>query len=104
MGQVTAQRTIRNEASQETGYHLLSRAWYPAKFNALALVQRAAENRLHWSLDVIFKEGLARNRKGHCPRNMALLRKLVLNSARREPGKRLLRGKLNVPAGPTPFW
>ena len=87
VGQVTAQRTIGDATSLETRYYLLSRAWPPAEVNALARGHWAVENRLHWSLDVIFKEDQARNRKGHCTRNMALLWKLALNLARQEPGK-----------------
>ena len=93
-GQVTAQRTIGDATSVETRYYLLSRAWSPTEFNALVRGHWAVENRLHWSLDVVFKEDQARNRKGHCARNMALLRKLALNLARQEPGKGSLRGKL----------
>jgi hypothetical protein len=37
------------------------------------------ENRLHWVLDVIFREDLARFRTGHGPHNMAIIRHAVLN-------------------------
>ena len=52
------------------------------------------ENRLHWSLDVVFNEDQARNRKGNCAENLALLRKLALTLARLEPSKGSMRGKL----------
>ena len=52
------------------------------------------ENRLHWVLDVTCNEDQARNRKGHCAENLALLRKLALNLARLEPSKGSMRGKL----------
>ena len=94
VGQITAQRTIGDATSRETRYYLLSRAWPPEEVNALVRGHWAVENQLHWSLDVIFKEDQSRNRKGHCARNMALLRKLALNLARQEPGKGSMRGKL----------
>jgi hypothetical protein len=37
------------------------------------------ENRLHWVLDVIFREDLARFRTGDGPQNMAIIRHTTLN-------------------------
>ena len=45
-------------------------------------------------LAVVFNEDQSRNRKDHCPDNLALLRKLALNLARLEPSKGSIRGKL----------
>ncbi len=49
---------------------------------------------MHWVLDVTCNEDQARNWKGHCAENLALLRKPALNLARLEPGKGSLGGKL----------
>ena len=55
----------------------------------------AAEQRLALGqLAVVFNEDQSRNRKDHCPGNLALLRKLALNLARLEPSKGSIRGKL----------
>ena len=44
------------------------------------------ENRLHWVLDVIFREDLARLRTGDGPQNMAIIRHTTLNLlSRAEP-------------------
>ena len=37
------------------------------------------ENRLHWVLDVVFREDLARFRTGDGPQNMAIIRHTALN-------------------------
>jgi hypothetical protein len=37
------------------------------------------ENRLHWVLDVVFREDLARLRNGNGPANMAMVRHTALN-------------------------
>ena len=37
------------------------------------------ENRLHWVLDVVFREDLARLRTAHGPQNMAIIRHTALN-------------------------
>ena len=38
------------------------------------------ENRLHWTLDVTFKEDQGRIRSGHSPRHLALLRRMAINA------------------------
>ena len=41
-------------------------------------------HRLHWCLDVIFREDAAKLRKDHGPRNVALIRKIILNMLRHD--------------------
>lgn len=45
------------------------------------------ENKLHWCLDVIFREDDSRIREGHSARNMSLLRRLSLNLLRQDKSK-----------------
>ena len=45
-------------------------------------------------LDVVFNKHQSRNRKDHCAKNLALLRKLALNLVWLEPSKGSMRGKL----------
>ena len=40
------------------------------------------ENRLHWVLDVVFRNDLARLRTGHAPENMAVVRHMAVNLLR----------------------
>ncbi len=94
VGKVTARREQDGQSSQETRYYLMSHAFSPERFNDIVRSHWGIENRLHWSLDVVFNEDQARNRKGHCAENLALLRKLALNLARLEPSKGSMRGKL----------
>ena len=42
------------------------------------------ENKLHWTLDVTFREDASRIRKNQAPENFALLRRLALNLLNRE--------------------
>ena len=98
VGKVSASRQKDGRTSVETRYYLLSRGFtperFPKQFNDIVRSHWGIENRLHWTLDVVFNEDQARNRKGNCTENRALLRKLALNLARLEPGNGSMRGKL----------
>ena len=94
VGKITASRQLGDRTSVESRYYLLSQACSPERFNAIAWEHWGIENRLHWMLDVVFNEDQSRNRKDHCPENLALMWKLALNLARLEPSKGSMRGKL----------
>jgi len=52
------------------------------------------ENKLHWCLDVVFREDESRVRKGHAPENLAFMRKIALNALRQDKSKkRGVKGK-----------
>ena len=52
------------------------------------------ENRLHWSLDVTFREDTLRNRVGHSPENFSRIRRLALNLLRQDKScKAGIKGK-----------
>jgi len=46
------------------------------------------ENKLHWSLDVTFREDESRVRVGHAPENLALIRKMAFNLLRQNKSKK----------------
>jgi predicted transposase YbfD/YdcC len=76
-------------------YFLLSRQWRPAELLRIVRSHWSIENSLHWPLDVLLDEDLARSRKDNAPANLAVLRRLALNVARAHPDtKTSLRGKL----------
>ena len=45
------------------------------------------ENRLHWSLNVVFHEDDSRIRNNHSPENMTLIRKIALNLLTKDSSK-----------------
>ena len=53
----------------------------------------AIENRLHWCLDVTFGEDACRNRTGHAPENLNIVRKIAMNLLRLDPLKKTLPKK-----------
>ena len=54
------------------------------------------ENKLHWCLDVAFREDYARNRKDHSAANLAILRKITLNLIRLEPTEKYGKQKFSL--------
>lgn len=66
-------------------YFLLSRPYKPHDLMRIARTHWSIENGLHWTLDVVLDEDLARNRKDYAPQNLAVLRRMALNVARAHP-------------------
>jgi predicted transposase YbfD/YdcC len=78
-----------------TRYFLMSQPY--SRTQTLRIVRQhwGIENCLHWPLDVVLDEDLARNRKDNAPANLATLKRLALNVARAHPDtKTSLRAKL----------
>jgi len=76
-------------------YFLMSQPY--SRTETLRIVRHhwGIENCLHWPLDVVLDEDLARNRKDNGPANLAVLRRMALNVARAHPDtKTSLRSKL----------
>lgn len=91
---VQAERQLGDETTVTRRYFISS-----LKSNAKQLLHAARthweiENKLHWVLDITFREDDCRIRKGNGAENFAVLRHIALNLLRRETSsKRSLRGK-----------
>jgi predicted transposase YbfD/YdcC len=76
-------------------YFLMSQNYRPKDLMRIVRTHWTIENGLHWPLDVVLDEDLARNRKDNAPANLAVLRRLALNVARAHPDTKIpLRAKL----------
>lgn len=64
---------------RETRYYLSSTTLSAKMFARVVRGHWGIENRLHWMLDVVFREDLARLRSGNAPQNMAIIRHTALN-------------------------
>jgi predicted transposase YbfD/YdcC len=85
---IESTRRIGTTVSTEARHYLSS---LPADAKALGAAIRShwgIENRLHWVLDVAFREDACRVRVGHAPENLAIVRHFALNLLRREPSRR----------------
>lgn len=92
--------------SIETRYFLSSLAGEAAAKEALRAVRAhwGIENRLHWCLDMVFREDESRTRKGHAPKNLAVMRKIAMNLLRREVTQKIpLTAKRELAAWETDY-
>lgn len=84
---IESERRIGDEVTVEPRYYLSS---LPPDATALGRAIRdhwGIENRLHWVLDIAFREDDSRFRSGHGPENFALVRHFALNLLRRDPAR-----------------
>lgn len=94
VGMVEATREVQGQRTVERRYYLTS---LPLDVATMARAVRGhwgIENKLHWALDVCFREDQSRARVGHAAENLATLRRLALNLLKRDrTKKRGLKGK-----------
>jgi predicted transposase YbfD/YdcC len=60
-------------------YYILSKRLAARRFGAAVRGHWSIENRLHWQLDVTFREDQCRVRKGHADANLSILRRTALS-------------------------
>jgi predicted transposase YbfD/YdcC len=76
-------------------YFLMSQRYSRSTILRIVRQHWGIENCLHWPLDVVLDEDLARNRKDNAPANLAVLKRMALNIVRAHPDtKTSLRQKL----------
>jgi predicted transposase YbfD/YdcC len=84
IGKVEAQRTIGDQTSTETRYYISSLPGQAVHFAQAVRTHWEIENKVHWLLDVAFREDLSRVRQGFAAENFAILRHMALNLLRHE--------------------
>ena len=79
IGRVESEVERNGGIQHETRYYVSSALMGAAMFGRVVRGHWGIENRLHWVLDVVFREDLARLRSGNAPANMAIVRHTALN-------------------------
>ena len=85
LGRVVSLRVEANKRQViETRYYIGSAELTHEQLHAAVRQHWGIENQPHWSLDVIFGEDDVKIRKDNGPRNIALIRKIILNMLRQD--------------------
>jgi predicted transposase YbfD/YdcC len=79
IGRIETEVERNGKIEYERRYYLCSIALCALTFARAVRSHWGVENRLHWMLDVVFHEDLARFRTGDGPQNMAIIRHTALN-------------------------
>jgi predicted transposase YbfD/YdcC len=79
VGRVETETERNGGIERETRLYLCSTRLSAEMFARAVRGHWGIENRLHWVLDVVFREDLIRLRSGNAPENMAIVRHVALN-------------------------
>lgn len=90
IGMVESERHLGEVCSEERRYYLLSRLMSAEELGETVRSHWGIENRVHWVLDLAFREDQSRIRQGYAAENFVVLRHFALNLLQRHPTKRRL--------------
>ena len=77
--EIESTREIKEDTSTEKRYYIASIAADTSTAQRAVRQHWGIENKLHWVLDMSFGDDQSRIRKGNAPRNIAIVKKTVLN-------------------------
>jgi len=93
---VDASREIAGRRVEQTRYYVSSLVAGAAEFNHYIRQHWSIENRLHWHLDVVFREDRQRVRTQNGPLNMATARKMALQALGRMDDKQSRKNRRKI--------
>lgn len=76
---ITSSREVKGKATNETRYYISSLGDTAAGFNQHIRAHWGVENKVHWSLDMVFNEDRQRKRIKNAANNFSFVRKIALN-------------------------
>jgi len=90
---ITATREFTSGKTEKQERYYISSLNTERDFNNMIRSHWGIENKLHWVLDVVFREDEQRKRAKHAAKNFAMVRKIALNLLKKDTGKESLRSK-----------
>lgn len=88
---VCSRAELSDRCRFETRYYISSALLSAARAAEAVRGHWGIENRLHWVLDVVFKDDQSRLRKGHGAKNMAIVRHFAINLVRAAKDKKTIK-------------
>ena len=89
---------------KERRYYLCSSKLDAETFARVVRGHWGIENRLHWMLDVVFHDDLARLRSGHGPTNMAIVKHTAMNLLTQAKSITSLKNRRKKAGGTETIW
>jgi len=89
----STRETLDNKSTKEADRYYISNLEPRNDFGTFIRSHWEVENKLHWVLDMTFREDACRKRTKHATANFALVRKMTLNILKKDTRKGSLKGK-----------
>lgn len=93
IGRVRSIREVDGKTSDETRYFISSRQMGTEEFAKAVRSHWGIENKLHWVLDIVFRDDENRARIRNSAANLVTLKHITLNLLKMVPGKKSIRVK-----------
>lgn len=84
---VTSTRELKGKRTTEMRYYISSLDEHASHFNTYIRQHWGVENKLHWSLDMVFNEDRQRKRTKNAANNFSHVRKIGLNLLKKDSSK-----------------
>jgi len=88
IGMVKCRRTVGSKTTVDCRYYISSLEPDAGLFAKAVRSHWGIENRVHWVLDMVFREDESRIRMGHSAKNMSVIRRIAMNVIRRDVGSK----------------
>jgi predicted transposase YbfD/YdcC len=88
---VSSRTELKDHGRFDTRYYISSAALTAEAAAHAVRAHWGIENRLHWVLDVVFADDMARLRTGHGAKNMAVVRHFAINLVRQAKDKKSIK-------------
>lgn len=86
-GMILSKRIVKDQISIQKRYFIMSSTVSAKQFISITRAHWGIENKLHWHLDVTFREDGNRIQKDHGGQNLAMFRKIAINLLNKQNSK-----------------
>lgn len=81
---IESERTVNGKTTREVRHYISTLPPHPEELGIHIRSHWGIENKVHWLLDMAFREDEQKARAGHIPENMSLIRRIALNLLSKE--------------------